>query len=276
MNAARSRLELTFRHAGRSGKGASKHLLAHDQFGNLAVLAGDIFPDRRHAHLGHCFAGLETGLNDQVSERCAVPLGLLRPERIGVIAADAVGLPTINREHDFGGRLVAAHELELGARQRIEHVDVVDRRTAGGNAGHGARNRLRILEGLDLRFLRGDAEPGGAVRGAEISKLGRVIAQLSRGNYERLGKRGGKHDGDDGAVFWRNPVQIFGSLHAARARHVLHDDVGLSGQMLADVPGDSATIDVEPAAGIGADHDGDGFALIGALGQSLVAEQHTD
>jgi hypothetical protein len=135
---------------------------------------------------------------------------------------------------------------------------------------------LRVLESLDIRFLRGDAEPSGAVRGAEISKLGRVIAQLPRGNYKRLDQRGRKHDGNDGAVLRRNPVQIFGSFHAARARHVLHDDVGLSGQMLAHVPGDSAAIDVEPAAGIGADHDGDGFALIGALGQSLVAEQQPD
>ena len=58
-----------------------------------------------------------------------------------------------------------------------------------------------------------------------------------------------------------------GRFHAARARHVLHDDVGLSGQMLAHVAGDSArAIDVKPAAGIGADHDGEGFCPDRSLG----------
>jgi hypothetical protein len=66
------------------------------------------------------------------------------------------------------------------------------------------------------------------------------------------------------------------SLHAAGARHVLHDDVGLPGQVLAYVPSQGATIDIETAARVGADYDSESLALIGALGKSLIVDEHTN
>ena len=74
MNAARSRLSSRSGTPGEAAKGRPNTCWLTMSSATLRFSAGDIFPDRREADLSHRFARLDTGLNDQLCKRCAVPL----------------------------------------------------------------------------------------------------------------------------------------------------------------------------------------------------------
>ena len=74
--------------------------------------------------------------------------------------------------------------------------------------------------------------------------------------------RPGIEGGDDGAVLRRGGVEIAHRRHAGGARHVLHDDVRIAGDVAAVVPRQHARIDVVAAAGGIADDQRHGLAVV--------------
>src|SRR5262249_208059 len=60
-------------------------------------------------------------------------------------------------------------------------------------------------------------------------------------------------------------VEVLHRLQARSARHVLHGDARLPGDMAADVPGENAGIGIVAATRGRADHDGDRLELDGRL-----------
>ena len=67
---------------------------------------------------------------------------------------------------------------------------------------------------------------------------------------------------DGEAVRLGDFVHMVGADQMAGARHVLDDNRGLAGNMLADMARNRARIGVEAAAGRGGDDDADGFAFV--------------
>ena len=90
---------------------------------------------------------------------------------------------------------------------------------------------------------------------AGLNEISRCMGCLGQGMCQNLQRQ-------DGAVLWRGVVDIVRDLHAARAGHVLHDDIGMPGDMLAEMPGEDACRGVVPAAGAKADLQGNLLALV--------------
>src|SRR5439155_26313115 len=67
---------------------------------------------------------------------------------------------------------------------------------------------------------------------------------------------------DNGAILGRDVVHVISSQDTSGARHVLDDDGGIAGDVLADVASDVARIGIISAAGRGADDDADRLATV--------------
>ena len=126
-------VDLFGRRAGRRDVGALEHLLADDEFGDLAVVGvGDELPDVRNAELGEFGCRLERDLHQHVELLVAHPIALLRFHARPVPAAHAVDLAALHRERDVDRALVAGDDLEFGAGGVIVQIGIVAGRAAGG------------------------------------------------------------------------------------------------------------------------------------------------
>jgi len=70
------------------------------------------------------------------------------------------------------------------------------------------------------------------------------------------GENLGQH-ADDGAVAWRQIVEIIGADDAAGARHVLNDDLGLAGQMDPKMARHQPSVEIVAAARFRGDDEGE-------------------
>ena len=77
---------------------------------------------------------------------------------------------------------------------------------------------------------------------------------------QRVGDHAGIEGGDDGAVLVGRAIEVAHGREAAGARHVLHDDVRLAGDVVADVAAERAGVEVVAAARREADDNRDRLA----------------
>jgi hypothetical protein len=98
-------------------------------------------------------------------------------------------------------------------------------------------------------------------RRAEPGKFRRIELRLPVG-VERLECNGILQQTDDGAVPRRNVVHVICGRDAAGGRHVLRDNGGIAGNVLAEMLGESARVDIVAATHRCADDQLDIFALV--------------
>ena len=79
---------------------------------------------------------------------------------------------------------------------------------------------------------------------------------------QRLHRHAAAEHADGRAVLGRDVVEVVRGLERARARHVLHHDGRIAGDVLADMAGENAGIGVVAAAGAVADDQVDGLAAV--------------
>jgi hypothetical protein len=63
-------------------------------------------------------------------------------------------------------------------------------------------------------------------------------------------------------VRFRDAVYVIGGAERSRAGHVLHDDVGIAGYVLAHVAGENSRVLIVQAAGSKTDDDANGFVFV--------------
>ena len=101
----------------------------------------------------------------------------------------------------------------------------------------------------------------GLVEAADPLQLGGLVARRLAA-HELIHQERRIHRGDHGAVLRRRRVDGIGSAHAARARHVLHSDRRLPGNMVGEMARQEARVNIVAAADAVAAHDGDAFAFV--------------
>src|SRR5262249_24391231 len=183
---------------------------------------GEVEHRRHAAELGHL---VEADLHQHAHLVVAQPFGVERLQRVPADAAPTVDLAALHRDMDLGCRLIALHDLELHAVQKIEDVGV-DRTGRGGaaRADHHAA-RAHVFNGAYGRAVPGHADIGLGVGVAEPGDLLDVEARLAHPRLERVAAldegNGGAHPGGH---------HDYEADEAARApaRHVLHHDGGIS------------------------------------------------
>ena len=108
--------------------------------------------------------------------------------------------------------------------------------------------------------MPGGAHAVGAVEAAEPVELQRVEARAG-GAEQRRERQRRMDDPDRGAVLRGLRIEIVGGEEPAGARHALHDEVRLAGEMVAHVLRQQAGIFRIAAGDAGAQQDADGLAL---------------
>jgi hypothetical protein len=174
----------------------------------------------------------------------------------------AVDLAAIERQHDLVGAVIAHDPFSIPAKifdtpQRRLHGRTRDREH---RTDHDRPFRFVVQSWFDTLVDENDrAAPPNAA--GEPQGLGVVLGSRSAEIY-RIDHR--DRSIDDGQAIGLGPMdEVVQGREAAGAGHVLHDDVGLSGQILAQIGRDHPAGCVGAAAGLRADHHGDGLALEG-------------
>ena len=129
----------------------------------------------------------------------------------------------------------------------------------------------QVGPGLGRRGVPGGARAVGAVHAAEPVELQRVEAR-ALGAEQRRERHARMDEPDGGAVLRRLRIEIVGGEEPARARHALHDEVGLAGDVVAHVRGQEPRIFGVAAGDAGADQDADLLALVEGLLRGPGAE----
>ncbi len=78
-------------------------------------------------------------------------------------------------------------------------------------------------------------------------ELAQVVLHTLR-LHDLIGHDAGRGDADDGAIVRPDVLEQIDQPPSAGARHVLHDDVGPSRNVLADMPRKDARVAIERAA----------------------------
>ena len=87
--------------------------------------------------------------------------------------------------------------------------------------------------------------------GTEIDELVDIVEHVALAE-ERALNHAGDHGADGQAVGFHRLVKIIGSSAAAGAGHVLHDDVGMAGNMFLQRCEERSRAQIAGAAGVGA------------------------
>ncbi len=211
-------------------------------------------------HVGQVLVALDAGLRQERDLVFREPIGMLALDRVETEGA-RLHLAALHAEIDVLGGLVADHQLESGA----EHVVHGGRNDGDARAGTGRAQHDLLLHGL----LDG-ADAGGVpdqnhlvlrAGRAQPVELGGVEAHAA--SVQHLMQRHGVVDAGDGqAVLGRDVVHVVGGQHVAAARHVLHDQGRVAGDVAPHVARDHPRGEVVDPAHPGAGDDGDGLALV--------------
>ena len=147
---------------------------------------------------------------------------------------------------------VAGHDLELDAGERAEHARVDGRTRRRPGRAHHHLALLEIVEGAQVLGPEAAGRDLG-VEAAEPDEAARVEARILRIDQRLDGVDRVRH-AEHRAVLGRDRREIVGRLERARARHVLEHDVRVAGDVLADVAGEHAQVELEGRARPIADH----------------------
>ena len=189
------------------------------------------------------------------------PARVVGLERRPGVAAAAVNLAALERDHDVAAARIAGHDLELRAEQVVgdRRIDHRGRARAGG--ADRDRFLLRVVDGAHAAFRPGDHDVVDVHHVADPVELAHV--ELDAGLPERLvGRRRLAEHREHGAVLGRDLVEPVGGAAAAGARHVLCDHRRLAGDVLAEITREEFAIDVVAAARAIADDQAHGLAAI--------------
>ena len=176
------------------------------------------------------------------------------------IGAGDVDLAALHGEQDFGGALVAAHDLELRAGIGVERHGIKHR----GRAAARRADRVLLLAHVGERF-----DPGRRQRHAGIDIGGDAAdvmeirgVHLGRAADRAVERQGLRQAAEHGAVLRRHLRHIFRRDETAGARHVLRQDRRIAGQMARQEFRDQPRIEVVAAARPIADQHADGLAAV--------------
>ena len=166
-----------------------------------------------------------------------------------------MGFAAFDRQRHVAGAGIAFDDLEFGPENGVEDRCVIRR---SSTLGAGCKNSLGgedVLEGFGRSGGPGGAHTDLLIGGAEVVELLRVVLNLRLVAGQRVHDRAREQRAERGAVLGRHVVEVSGCLVAAGARHVFRHHVRVAGNVFADVAGDSASVDVMPAAWRGADDE---------------------
>jgi hypothetical protein len=138
-----------------------------------------------------------------------------------------------------------------------------------GERAEGERLGPEIVDGVGLRLVPDGHRVRDGIIGAEPLELGRF--ETNALGLQLLGQRYGVREQDLGAILHPRPVDVVAGDHAAGARHVLHDDGRIAGNVAGEMLADGAAVEIVAAARIRPHQDRDGLALVeigAALGRA--------
>ena len=176
-------------------------------------------------------------------------------------AAASLHLAALHGHRDVVAAGIAGDDLELGAEHAVENAwELVG---VGGLAGAADDQLLRehVFQLGDAAALPGDADADLVVGAADPGELvGLELRAL--GPQQRI-EGGAAADGGDGrAVLRADIVDPVGEPQAAGTFHVLRDDGRVARDVLAEVAGNDARIEIVGAADAVADIEIDVLALV--------------
>ena len=263
------------RHAFRQHERTADHRLAVDQFHHLAVFRCLRKVDgARHALLVELRRAFGVLLHDDAHELVGDPLRSHRQQAGVAEAAKPVRLAALDRERHLPRAGITGDDTEFRAKHVVRQCWHVARGAAFIAGADDHLLRECILERLDRRVGAHHAGIDVAVGAADIDEFRRIVLDRRVGE-ERCQDAAGKQQGDGGAVPGRDRVHVAGRLVAARARHVLHHDRRVAGNVFAHVAAERAAVVVVAAAGSAADKDVDGLAAVELLDRALCQRPYS-
>ena len=177
---------------------------------------------------------------------------LARPRKLGAEhrrrdAAGAVELAAFEREQPLGRAGIAGDHLEFHAEQlAIDHRKRIRLRADPRRAGDDFV-LVEVVDAVDPARRRHDAGVVVAVHIADPRELAAVELDAGR-LVDLLLNDGAAHHAEKRTVLRRGVEDHVGERHAARRRHVLHDDRGIARNVFGDVAAKRANVDVVAAA----------------------------
>ena len=171
----------------------------------------------------------------------------------------AVDLAALDREEDRGRVGIAQHLLDVEPErvtQDFRHVGVARALAGAGEHQRRAARAARLCDRLGRRIRthhQDEGVAGEARRRAEPGELARVEldAGIVGDQSDQCNVAAEQREG--GAVLRRQRVEVVGRAQAAGARHVLHHDAGIAGNVAADMAREQTREAVIAAAGAVAD-----------------------
>ena len=180
----------------------------------------------------------------------------------------AVGFLAVGRQEQRIAVRIARDEADIERQRIAQHGrDVVAGGALGGAAEHerGTAAPACVLDRFHRRILARDQQigiVGVARRGAEPGELARIEPDIGivadDAQQRHVAGKGGEH----GAVLGGGIVKVIDRAQAAGTRHVLDDDGGIARDVLAQMGGDEAPVNVIAAARSIPDHQIDHLALV--------------
>ena len=179
-------------------------------------------------------SGIGGFLRAQQIQQFAVANQLLVDAELTVRGAGALHLAALHGKDGVGGALVALDDAKPGAEHVIEH----GRQDAERGAGPGAANDELLRKKIRWGFDRG-GDPTHAyacrqrcrAQPVETPRIGLDVHLAHQGLARHVAGKRSEHR----AVAGRLCVEKISRGDARRRRHVLHDDGGLPGNVLAEV-----------------------------------------
>ena len=248
------------RHAGRNKIGAAQLLHLHHRLEQLALVGVPReIEDQRH--VGERGMLAQSQLQQKLDLAVAQPVGMLGGNVVPRPVRNALYLAALHGEDDLRLAGIAGHDAELRAQFTIERARKKLGVRGRAVAAHDHLLLQHVIERALGRGVPGDDDADLARGRAEPVDLAHVEAHALF-IEERLERDRPLHRADDAAVLRRDVVDVVGGDDGAGARHVLDDDAGRAGNMPCDVAPYRAGVEIVPAAGGGADDEGQVAACI--------------